>query len=180
MRERDFIDLPYGFLFDAEVRPRNMKELWEQERMYQSVIDSFGSPSDIEVLSNNEGTEVYDHIGEICIWYKNSHTDKVEYKKIYTYKDLRHSDILPSKFGDVLIYLIIYYGKRYGKVINITYTQEGMFWTMIRCEGTEYKFKIVPIYLSDYNNTWEGSYNYRASKDMAVGYTSTRAGKFLY
>lgn len=164
--DKNYIELPLGPInLMAMSKPKCMKELKEENIYYHELIESFYA-DDFVVMSDATGEEIQDHLGEFCIWYKYS--NKIKCQKIFTYKDIRYSDLTTKQFSDILLYLIRYYGLFYGKVIHITYSQDGVYWKL-KCErkwrekyidpNLTCKISQIPIkYWHDsYANTYIGS-----------------------
>ena len=129
--EKHFIYLPYGFGTPIK-RPQSVRELKEEQNFFNEMIRIITmKPSDYVVLSNEDGSEVRDHEGKICIWCKNTHTNKLERKDIIIYKDLTKSNITPREWYFVINYLARYYNTFCGEVIKVTYIQDDLFWHSI-------------------------------------------------
>lgn len=116
------INLPF-FIKDHPRKCHNVKELNEEYNFYREVIKDITDKEYFEELSNEDGSEVLDHLGEFCIWYKVN--DKIKLEKILTYRDVTLSGIGPGGLKCMMEYLIKYFNMFRGKVIQFIYFQEN-------------------------------------------------------
>lgn len=111
------------FIKDHPKVCHSIKEREEEYKFFCEVIRDITDNEYFEELSNEDGSETLDHLGEFCIWYKTEKGVKLE--KIITYKDVTKSGIGTGGLKHMIEYLVRYYNMFKGKVIQLIYTQEN-------------------------------------------------------
>ena len=162
------IDLPYGLRAPVK-RPSCMNELREEVLFYHDVLNTISVVPDwFEEMSDATMTEVQDCAGTISIWYKNNHKKSIKLIQIKLYFYVRHSNLRPSDWAEVLNYLINYHNVFSGQVIMLTFVQGGMYWktdfahdeTLQENETPKHIFKIHSIAKEREGNWIVSKYNW--------------------